>query len=123
MFAINEWMWYDMDKMQVHKVLNRNAIAFYEGWLTAAMNLNLGIVLVHSLGVHKRNQLYIFWACTVPLIIALETAHIVVGGGLDSLGFVVSCIYACIGAAISSYRSVTSNGNTDISLDLKKNSD
>jgi hypothetical protein len=45
----------------VWNIINRNIFAFYQGWLVAASNLNIGVTLVYSLGISKKTQTYIFW--------------------------------------------------------------
>ena len=54
-------------------LVNRNILAFYQGWLVAAANLNIGMTLVYSFGVSKQTQAKIFWVmcplCIIGMII------------------------------------------------------
>ena len=54
-------------------LVNRNILAFYQGWLVAAANLNIGMTLVYSCAVSKQTQAKIFWVmcplCIIGMII------------------------------------------------------
>jgi hypothetical protein len=89
--------------------VNRNIIAFYEGWLIAASNLNFGVTLVHYFNISKKTQTYIFWICT-PIIVAgvgLYNCLSNNGGALYTIGLFISAAYALTGAMISTRKNNT----------------
>jgi len=59
--------------IQTWNLVNRNIIAFYQGWLVAASNLNIGITLVYKFDVSKKTQSKIFWImcplCIIGMVI------------------------------------------------------
>ena len=54
-------------------VLFRNFLIFYVGWILAAVNLNLGIVLRYCIGVSDKVQVIVFWALVPITYIAFVT--------------------------------------------------
>ena len=94
-------------------LVNRNIISFYQGWLVAALNLNLGITFVYGLGVSKKVQTWIFWVLC-PLCIA-----VMVGinlsrrdGFVNNIAMYFSAVYALVGAAISTQRKYGEEGES-----------
>lgn len=96
-------------------IVNRNIFAFYQGWLVAASNLNLGVTLVYSFGIPKKTHAYIFWImcplCIVSMIL-LNLSH--PEGFVNNIAMYFSAVYALFGAYLSTKKK--------FDADLSKNS-
>ncbi len=87
----------------VWALIIRNFIAFYQGWLIAASNLNLGVVLVYTVKISKKIHLYLFWIIGPLSVAAVLYLNYSIEGSLhSSIGLMISASYALIGAAITS---------------------
>lgn len=83
MAILNEvqWIWMELpansnEDVSNWNIANRNIFAFYQGWLVAASNLNLGVALVHSLGVSKKTHTFIFWIMCPLCIIGMVSLNL-----------------------------------------------
>ena len=84
---------------------NRNIIAFYQGWLVAASNLNIGITLVHNFGMSKKTHTKIFWVMCPLSIIGMIILNLSFSKGfINNIAMYFSAVYALIGAYISTKR-------------------
>lgn len=81
----------------------RNTIAFYAGWVVAATNLNLGIVLVYALGVSQKAEVVIFWTMVPLMAIGIFAANFKFQGlnGLYSCLCVWLSVLWALGGALS----------------------
>lgn len=79
-----------------------NILSFYQGWLTVASNLNIGIVLVYVLGLNLNAQAKIFWV-VAPLCVALLTLLNLTApnGARNNACLYISAVYGLIGALIT----------------------
>ena len=82
--------------------LIRNCFGIGLGWMIAASNLGLGILMVHYLGFTLNQQLIAFWIL-VPL--SYETVYWYNLSRYPvkySIGLILTTIYVLLGASISS---------------------
>lgn len=100
------YLWYSMyhkDGLDWKYYAMRNTIAFYAGWVTAATNLNFGIVLVYGLSVSQQAEVIIFWT-VVPLMViticGLNTKFQGINGFYSCLAVWLSVLWA-LGGALS----------------------
>jgi hypothetical protein len=90
------------NNLSTWNIVNRNIFAFYQGWLVAASNLNLGIILVYSFGLSKKMQAYIFWIVCPLCILGMIALNLTRPEGfINNIAMYVSAVYALIGAFIS----------------------
>ena len=100
--------WEEMGKRQnlnYFLYIARNVYAFYEGWIIALFNINLGIGIKYWWGSSNGTQVLIFWVLvitlanmTMMLAFASERRR-----GLKSMICLwISVVWAIVGAAISS---------------------
>lgn len=102
-----QWSWMEIapngsSEITTWNLINRNIFAFYQGWLVAASNLNIGVSLVYSLGVSKKAHVYIFWVMCplcIACMITLNLLHL--DGFVNNIAMYFSAVYALIGAFIS----------------------
>lgn len=112
MAVLNEiqWVWMESssktsDDVSNWNIANRNIFAFYQGWLVAASNLNLGIVLVHSFGMNKKIHTYFFWVLCPLCIAGMVVFNLTRPKGfVNNIAMYFSAVYALIGAYISTKR-------------------
>lgn len=87
--------------------LSRNAYAFYLGWVVAATNLNLGVMIVYWWQGSVFTELIVFWILT-PFSAFVVTGVIIYREGVFGLRcyflFWISMIWAFVGAAMTSKR-------------------
>lgn len=87
--------------------LSRNAYALYLGWVVAAANLNLGIMIVYWWQSSLITELITFWVMT-PICALVVTSIIIYREGTFGLRcfflFWISMIWAFVGAAMTSKR-------------------
>lgn len=102
-----QWIWMELPAdadsgISTWNIVNRNIFAFYQGWLVAASNLNLGITLVYSLGVSKKTHAYIFWIVCPLCIVSMVALNLTrTEGFINNIAMYFSATYALIGAFIS----------------------
>ena len=83
-------------------VYTHNSYALCTGWLVAACNLGVGVMLTQIFNLSYDAQLAVFWAM-VPLTVGLfYLRHYKVAPVVSSIGLVLSTIWAVVGAIISS---------------------
>ena len=105
-----QWVWMEIpansfEDISTWNITNRNIFAFYQGWLIAASNLNLGVTLVHSLGVSKNTHAFIFWIMCPLCIIGMVIFNLTLTEGfVNNIAMYFSAIYALFGAFISTKR-------------------
>lgn len=83
---------------------SRNAVSLFMGWILAALHLNIGMVLVHALGLSQKAFTIMFWISLVLLYLLVtwvaysrEGSH-----GLKCLiGFWLAGLWAMTGALLS----------------------
>ena len=79
-----------------------NILAFYQGWLTVASNLNIGIVLVYVLGLNQNAQAKIFWVVAPLCVVSLTLLNLTApNGARNNACLYVSAIYGLVGALIT----------------------
>ena len=103
--TVNEALWIELTAIDTGSAwdwVNCNIIAFYQGWLTAATHLNIGVVLVYTFGLGKDAQAKIFWI-VLPLCVAgITLLDVTSTNGLrNCIAFFVSAIYGIVGALIT----------------------
>ena len=88
---------------------SRNSYAFYLGWVIAATNLNLGIIIVYWWNASMMTQLIVFWI-VAPLCAIFVTVLNIYLEGLFGLkccfALWLSVIWAFVGAAITSNKCI-----------------
>lgn len=112
MAALNELMWTWMElpsgveeSVSSWNVANRNIIAFYQGWLVGASNLNIGVTLVHYFQLSKTRHTFFFWIVAPLTIIGMVALNLTFKEGfVNNIAMYVSAGYALVGAAISTKR-------------------
>lgn len=112
MVILNEAQWILMQlppnspsNISTWNIVNRNIIAFYQGWLVAACNLNLGVILVYTFGISKKVQTYIFWIICPLCILGMVLLNLSYKEGfLNNVTMYISAVYALVGAYISTGR-------------------
>ena len=108
LLLIMEALWSDLVNtpglQSAFGVYTHNTFALCVGWLCAACNLSLGIVMVFLLGLSFNQQLVAFWILT-PLTYELFFYHnFTTAHAISNIGMVFTALYACTGAAISSLK-------------------
>lgn len=102
-----QWAWMELPNsssgdIASWNIANRNIFAFYQGWLVAASNLNLGVSLVHSLGLPKKTHAFIFWIMCPLCIVGMVIFNLTRPEGLvNNIAMYFSAVYALVGAFIS----------------------
>ena len=85
-------------------VYTHNTFALCVGWLCAACNLAVGIVMVYIFGVSYDHQLVAFWLLTPLTYEVFFYKHFTTAHFTSSLGLLFTAAYACTGAAIGSLK-------------------
>ena len=83
----------------------RNTIAFYLGWVLAAANINLGIIVHYCWGASKLVQMIIFWVIAPLTAIGATILNGIREGKrgiLSCLALWLSVIWGFVGCAITS---------------------
>jgi hypothetical protein len=102
-----QWIWMEIPSnassdLQIWNIVNRNIFAFYQGWLVAASNLNIGVTLVHSFGIAKKTHALIFWIMCPMCIICMILLNLSRPNGfVNNIAMYFSAIYALFGAYLS----------------------
>lgn len=87
--------------------IGRNIFAFYIGWVAAATNLNLGVVIVYWWGASYKTQVLLFWVLAPFSAIAITSFNAMHEGRrglLCSFCLWVSVLWALTGAAMKTVR-------------------
>jgi hypothetical protein len=124
MVVLNEvqWIWMEIPgrasgNILLWNIVNRNIFAFYQGWLVAASNLNIGITLVYSFGISKRTQAYIFWILCPTCIIFMMLLNLSHPNGFENnIAMYFSASYALVGAFISTKKMYSSSEGNNLSI-------
>jgi len=85
-------------------MLIRNSYAIGIGWLIAATNLGIGIILVYYLGFTTNQQLIAFWILTPLSYELFYWWNLSLAPYTCSIGLILVTIHAVTGAAISSIK-------------------
>lgn len=73
------------------------------GWFIAAAVLGLFVIFVYTCGMGQKTQLIAFWVVAPLVYIAFLAYNILqVGPFIDSIGLIVSMVWALLGAALAS---------------------
>ena len=109
-------VWIEMGKQKEFTwftYFSRNVFAFYLGWVIAAANLNIGIVLVYGLKVSYTTQLVVFWISSPLFAIGATLLNVLKEGRrglLSCLSLWASVAWAFVGAAITSASCLQATG-------------
>lgn len=105
MAVINEFLWFETTMINtgtIWDIINCNIIAFYQGWLVVALNLNLGITLVYYFGISKKTQAFIFWTIVPIMVVEIVLLNLTAHNGFqNNIGMYFTAIYGIVGAYIS----------------------
>jgi hypothetical protein len=105
MAVLNEALWFLSLKVSTGStwdIVNCNIIAFYQGWLVVASNLNAGVVLVYSLGLSKNKQASVFWITAPLCVLGMVLVNLRAPNGFkNNIAMYVTAIFGLVGAAIS----------------------
>lgn len=114
MAILNELQWILMEipssvevdsSVRVWNIVNRNIFAFYQGWLVAASNLNLGMTIVHGLGLSKKSHTFLFWIVCPLCICGMVILNLSYSEGfINNIAMYFSAVYALFGAFLSTRR-------------------
>jgi len=85
----------------------RNIVAFYLGWVSCAMVLNLCMVLIYSWGISQNATAIIFWPVVIVVVIFMVGQAAQAKALNAFVGFFISASWAIIGVLIA----VTSGKN------------
>ena len=84
-------------------IIVRNMVGFMNGWFIAAAGLGLSIILVYSFGLDKYKQLILFWIIAPLTYACFFFINLSVPNGfINSIGMILSMLWAVTGALISS---------------------
>jgi hypothetical protein len=91
-----------IDTGSIWDVINCNIIAFYQGWLVVASNLNLGITLVYYFGLSKKTQAFIFWIVGPIIVVEMVLLNLTAKNGFqNNIAMYFSAVFGLVGAYIS----------------------
>jgi len=88
-------------------IIVRNMVGFMNGWFIAAAGLGLSIVLVYSFELHPCKQLILFWFIAPLAYACFFVINLsVLNGFINSIGMILSMLWAATGALISSKKHI-----------------